>query len=85
MEGYIIMSKEFIVTPKNIDSEEDNYINMTLRMKVRIQKEFDELAKKSKRSRNELMCMALEYALENLKFTTKIENNNENENNNKNA
>ena len=47
--------------------------------------EFDELAKKSKRSRNELMCMALEYALENLKFTTKLENNNEYENSDKEA
>lgn len=85
MEECIVMSKEFIVTPKNIDDEENTYINMTLRMKIKIQKEFDELAKKSKRSRNELMCMALEYALENLKFTTKIENNDEYENSDKEA
>lgn len=29
---------------------------------------FDKLAVKSERSRNELMCMALRYALEHLEF-----------------
>ena len=37
MEECIVMSKEFIVTPKNIDDEENTYINMTLRMKIKIQ------------------------------------------------
>ena len=33
-----------------------------------LQEEFDRLAAKSDRSRNEVMCMALRYALEHLEF-----------------
>lgn len=41
---------------------------MTLRMDKDIQKQYDEWANKTNRSRNELMCMALAYALENIEF-----------------
>ena len=41
---------------------------MSLRMDRVLQEAYDELAQKSGRSRNELMCMALKYALDNLEF-----------------
>ena len=41
---------------------------MTLRLDRDLQKEFDQLSAKSERSRNELMCMALRYALNHLEF-----------------
>ena len=43
-------------------------ITMTIRLDRELQEEYDELAAKSGRSRNELMCKALRYALDNLKF-----------------
>lgn len=65
------MSEKFIVTPKK---KEDKFVVMTLRIEKYLQEEFDKLASKSERSRNEVMCMALKYALEQLEFTTKSEN-----------
>ena len=35
---------------------------------LKLQEQYDDLSAKSGRSRNELMCMALRYALDNLKF-----------------
>lgn len=55
----------FIVTPKK-ESEEDKTITISLRMDKQLQKRYDELAARSKRSRNELMIKALEFALDNL-------------------
>ncbi len=68
------MSEKFIVTPKSIEKKEDKFVVMTLRIEKDLQEEFDKLASKSDRSRNEVMCMALKYALEQLEFTTKSEN-----------
>lgn len=41
---------------------------MTLRLDRDLQEKFDNLSAKSDRSRNELMCMALQFALEHLEF-----------------
>ena len=41
---------------------------MTLRLNKNLQREFDKLSIQSGRSRNELMCMALQYALEHLEY-----------------
>lgn len=41
---------------------------MTIRLERELQEQYDDLSAKSGRSRNELMCMALRYALDNLKF-----------------
>ena len=60
------MTKDFIVRPKYTDKKEDK--SMTIRLERELQEEYDKLSAKSGRSRNELMCMALRYALENLKF-----------------
>lgn len=62
------MTKDFIVRPKYTDKKEDKSITMTIRLERELQEEYDKLSAKSGRSRNELMCMALHYALENLKF-----------------
>ncbi|MCI9355155.1 MAG: ribbon-helix-helix protein, CopG family [Firmicutes bacterium] len=68
------MSEKFILTPKSMEKKEDKFVVMTLRIEKDLQEEFDKLASKSERSRNEVMCMALKYALEQLEFTTKSEN-----------
>lgn len=61
-------SDKFVVRPKSMDKREDKHVIMTLRIERELQEEFDKLAAKSDRSRNELMCMALRYALDNLEF-----------------
>ncbi len=58
------MEKKFIVRPKN----DDDKVIMTIRIEKELQEKYDDLAGKSNRSRNELVCMALRYALENLEF-----------------
>ncbi len=62
------MPEKFVVRHKKYDTKEDKSVVMTLRMDRELQEEFDALAAKSDRSRNELMCMALRYALDNLEF-----------------
>ena len=66
--GGIIMPNDFIVRPKCTDKKEDRSITMTIRLERELQEQYDDLSAKSGRSRNELMCMALRYALDNLKF-----------------
>ena len=39
---------------------------MTLRLDRDLQEEFNKLSARSDRSRNELICMALQYALDNM-------------------
>lgn len=63
------MAKKFIVKPKSEDKKDDRFVIMSLRIEKELQEKYDELAKKSDRSRNELMIMALKYALDNLEFT----------------
>jgi predicted transcriptional regulator len=53
---------DFIVTPK------EKSVTITIRVDKAIADNLDELALKSDRSRNELINMALEYALKNVKF-----------------
>lgn len=67
------MSGKFIVKPKSMEKKEDKYVVMTLRLEREIQEEFDKLAAKSDYSRNELMCRALKYALDNLEFVQDTE------------
>lgn len=54
---------DFIITPK-----EDKSVTMTIRIDKSLQDKLDELANKSNRSRNELVNMALDYALKNARF-----------------
>lgn len=62
------MAEKFVVHQKKPEKKEDKSVIMTLRLDRELQEEFDALAAKSDRSRNELMCMALRYALDNLEF-----------------
>ena len=62
------MPESFVVRHKNADKKEDKSVVMTLRLDRELQEAFDELAAKSDRSRNEVMVMALRYALEHLQF-----------------
>lgn len=62
------MADKFVVHRKKYERKEDTSVVMSLRMDRELQEEFDALTAKSDRSRNELMCMALRYALDNLEF-----------------
>ncbi|MEC0238381.1 ribbon-helix-helix protein, CopG family [Paenibacillus dokdonensis] len=54
---------EFIITPR-----EDKTVTMSIRIEKILQEQLDHLAKRSNRSRNEIINMALEYALKNVRF-----------------
>lgn len=62
------MKDKFVVKRKNTDKKEDKSIVMTLILDRGLQEEYDKLSARSGCSRNELMCMALKYALEHLEF-----------------
>lgn len=53
----------FIVTPK-----EDKTITMTIRIDRSLQEKYNDLSNKTKRSRNELISMALQFALDNMEI-----------------
>lgn len=54
---------KFIITPK-----EDKTVTMTIRIDRELQEEYSILAAKTNRSRNELISMALRYALDNMEL-----------------
>lgn len=58
--GYYSMNK-FVITPK----DDDKSLTVTVRVRKALLDEYDDLAVKTNQSRNELICMALQYALEN--------------------
>lgn len=58
------MSK-FIVTPK-----EDKTVTMTIRIDATLQEEYNKLSAQTNCSRNELINMALQYALDNMELKT---------------
>lgn len=62
------MADKFVVRPKGSEKKEDKSVVITIRLGRDLQTAFDKLAAQSDRSRNELMCMALKYALEHLEF-----------------
>ena len=55
--------RKFIVTPK-----EENSVTFTVRVAKDINDAFGKLSRDSNRSRDELINLALAYALENLEF-----------------
>jgi predicted HicB family RNase H-like nuclease len=71
VEVMAMNSDDFIITPK-----EDKTITMTIRIEKAVQDRLDDLAKKSNRSRNEIVNMALGYALKNAKFMASTEDKN---------
>lgn len=55
--------EKFIVVPK-----EDKAATMTIRIDRALQEKYNELSAKTNRSRNELIGMALQYALDNMEI-----------------
>lgn len=62
------MINKFIVTPK-----EDKSVTMTIRIDKNLQERYNNLSDKTNRSRNELINMALRYALENMELKRESE------------
>ena len=60
IEDLNIMEK-FIITPK-----EDKTVTMTIRIDRTIQEKYNELSARTNRSRNELIGMALQFALDHM-------------------
>ena len=67
------MSEKFIVT-KKLPTNNEKSVTFTIRIDRALQEKYDKLAFKSDRSRNELINLALEYALKNLEFVGNTEN-----------
>lgn len=63
--GFETMDR-FVVTPK-----EDKAVTMTIRIDRALQEKYNELSAKTNRSRNELIGMALQYALDNMEIKEK--------------
>jgi Ribbon-helix-helix protein, copG family. len=59
---------KFVLTHIDKEKKEDKTVTMTLRIDRDLQEQYDELSQKSGRSRNQIMNMALRYALERLTF-----------------
>ncbi len=59
MEKFIIMSKE------------EKRVTMTIRIDKTIQEQYNELSRKTNRFRNELINLALQYALDNMELKEK--------------
>lgn len=57
------MMEKFIITPK-----EDRSVTMTIRIDRDLQEEYNHLAAKTNRSRNGLINMALQYAIDNMEL-----------------
>lgn len=55
--------EKFIITPK-----EEKDVTMTIRIDKTLQEKYNELSAKTNRSRNELIGMALQYALDNMEL-----------------
>lgn len=55
--------EKFVVTPK-----EDKNVTMTIRIDKTLQEKYNDLAAKTNRSRNELIGMALQYALDHMEI-----------------
>lgn len=58
--------EKFIITPK-----EEKDTTMTIRIDKGLQEKYNELSAKTNRSRNELIGMALQYALDNMEIQEK--------------
>ena len=62
-KGGNFVSEKFVICPK-----EDKCIVLSVRMERSYAEEFDRLSSISNYSRNKLICMALQYALEHVAF-----------------
>lgn len=53
---------------------EDDKTVISIRIKEEFIERIDEIAKKTNRSRNELLCMMVEYGLQNVEIDHRIDN-----------
>lgn len=58
--------EKFVVVPK-----EDKAVTMTIRIDRALQERYNELSMQTNRSRNELIGLALQYALDNMEIKDK--------------
>lgn len=58
--------KKFVITPKV-----ERSVTLTVRLETELNNYIEEIARKSGRSRNELINKALKFAFENLEFDSK--------------
>ena len=58
--------EKFVVIPK-----EDKAVTMTIRIDRAVQEAYNDLSARTNRSRNELIGMALQYALDNMEIKDK--------------
>ena len=63
--------EKFVITPK-----EDKSVTMTIRIDRALQESYNELSARTNRSRNELIGMALQYALDNMEIQDAAKNGN---------
>lgn len=59
--------EKFVITPK-----EDKTVTMTIRIDRALQEEYNKLSAQTNRSRNELINMALRYALDNMELKSDV-------------
>jgi len=64
-------SDQFIVKHKKLETKKETTETITLRIDKDLLWDYDELAYKSDRSRNEVMNMALKYAIDRLTLIEK--------------
>lgn len=55
--------EKFIITPR-----EDKTVTMTIRIDRTLQEQYNDLSARTNRSRNELIGMALQYALDHMEL-----------------
>lgn len=58
--------EKFIITPKD-----ETMVSMTIRIERDLQEKYNALSAKTHRSRNELIGMALQYAIDNMEVIQK--------------
>ena len=51
-----------------ITTKEEKTVTMTIRIDKTLQDKYNELSARTNRSRNELICIALQYALEHMEL-----------------
>ena len=66
LHGGNIVTEKFVITPK-----EDKSVTMTIRIDRTLQEAYNMLSIKTNRSRNELIGMALQYALDHMEIKEK--------------
>ena len=70
------MSDKFVITKKSAKIRKPvDSVTFTIRISRELQEQYDKIALTSERSRNELINLAMKYALKNLEFVENNENN----------